>query len=317
MAGGAPPPAETAVRHLSKDELAEADRIVRLAFGTFLGLPDPMRFMGDGDYVRTRYAADPSAALAAELDGRLVGTNFVTRWGSVGFFGPLAVLPELWNQGVARALLASTLEVFESWGVTHSGLFTFPQSPKHIALYQSVGFSARFLTPIMARHVAGSSAELSLYSEAPDKPATLGLARELTDELYPGLDLEREIEAAYAQGLGDTVLVHEGSDLAAFGVCHVGAGSEAGSGLCYVKFGATRPGKDAAGNFARLLDACEAYAASREATSIHAGVNLARRNAYEIAAEKGYRPIFVGVAMHHPDEGAYHHPGAYAIDDWR
>jgi hypothetical protein len=43
--------------------------------------------------VRTRWAADPSAALAAEVDGDLVGTNFVTRWGSVGFFGPPTVAP--------------------------------------------------------------------------------------------------------------------------------------------------------------------------------------------------------------------------------
>jgi hypothetical protein len=54
---------------------------MRLAFGTFLGLPDPMAFMGDADYVRTRFAADPAVALAAEVDGRLAGTNFVTRWG--------------------------------------------------------------------------------------------------------------------------------------------------------------------------------------------------------------------------------------------
>lgn len=27
---------------------------MRQAFGTFLGLPDPMDFMGDGDFVRTR-----------------------------------------------------------------------------------------------------------------------------------------------------------------------------------------------------------------------------------------------------------------------
>ncbi|HUR73149.1 MAG TPA: hypothetical protein VMZ00_02665, partial [Sporichthya sp.] len=80
---------EVVVRRLEEGELAEADRIMRVAFGTFLGLPDPMAFMGDADYVRTRWEADPTVALAAELDGRLVGTNFVTRWGSVGFFGPL------------------------------------------------------------------------------------------------------------------------------------------------------------------------------------------------------------------------------------
>ena len=48
------------VRRLREDELQEGDRIMRLAFGTFLGLPHPMDFMGDADYVRTRWAADPA-----------------------------------------------------------------------------------------------------------------------------------------------------------------------------------------------------------------------------------------------------------------
>src|SRR4051794_31195219 len=86
------------IRPLREDELGDADRIARLAFGTFLGLPDPLDFMGDADYVRTRWRADPATALAAELDGKLVGSNFVANWGSVGFFGPLSVHPDLWNR---------------------------------------------------------------------------------------------------------------------------------------------------------------------------------------------------------------------------
>src|SRR5688572_7867862 len=150
--------ADVRIRPLEEADLGEADRIMRLAFGTFLGLPDPGSFMGDADYVRTRWAADPTCALAAEADGRLVGTNFVTRWGSVGFFGPLTVDPSLWDQGVARALLDATMPIFDGWGVTHAGLFTFPGSPKHVALYQSYGFLPRFLTPVLAKTLAGASA---------------------------------------------------------------------------------------------------------------------------------------------------------------
>jgi hypothetical protein len=44
-------------------DLAEADRIVRLAFGTFMGLADPMSAFGDSDFAYTRFAAAPEAAL--------------------------------------------------------------------------------------------------------------------------------------------------------------------------------------------------------------------------------------------------------------
>lgn len=98
------------VRALREQDLPAADRIMRLAFGTFLGMPDPLKFMGDADYVRTRWLADPSAAFAAELAGELVGTNFATRWGSVGFFGPLTIHPNFWDRGIAQLLLAPTLD---------------------------------------------------------------------------------------------------------------------------------------------------------------------------------------------------------------
>jgi len=35
------------IRPLEKPDLPEADRIFRVAFGTFLGLPDPQAFGGD------------------------------------------------------------------------------------------------------------------------------------------------------------------------------------------------------------------------------------------------------------------------------
>jgi len=66
---------DVAVRPLREGDLAEADRIMRLAFGTFLGLPEPMTFMGDAALVRTRWLAAPYAAFGAEVDGRLVGSN--------------------------------------------------------------------------------------------------------------------------------------------------------------------------------------------------------------------------------------------------
>src|ERR1700756_2198332 len=42
---------------LRESELGEAVRIVRLAFGTFLGVPDPMQFMGDRDLMTPRWPA--------------------------------------------------------------------------------------------------------------------------------------------------------------------------------------------------------------------------------------------------------------------
>jgi hypothetical protein len=106
---------------LKQGELEEAVRILRLAFGTFLGVPNPLEFMGDRDLVTPRWHSPRLKVLAAREGGRLIGSNVVTRWGSFGFFGPLTVPPEYWDRGVAKRLLASTMPIFERWGLRHAG----------------------------------------------------------------------------------------------------------------------------------------------------------------------------------------------------
>ena len=119
------------IRTLTERDLSDADSIFRLAFGTWHGLPDPLQFGGDRDFCRTRWLIDPNASFGAEINGELVGTNFAATWGNVGFFGPLTVLPDLWNKGIARQLMAATMALFKERGVVHSGCFTMPNSPKH------------------------------------------------------------------------------------------------------------------------------------------------------------------------------------------
>ncbi len=191
-------------RPLEQRDLDEADRIMRLAFGTFLGLPNPMKMFGDSDMARTRFRAAPDSALAAEADSKLVGSNFVTNWGSFGFFGPLSVEPRLWDRGVAQRLLEPTMELFEKWGCRHTGLFTFSHSAKHIALYQKFDFWARFLTPVMSKRVAPSANHpgYTRFSELPatQKEEVLAGCRATTCVIYEGLDVSREIRAVDSQG---------------------------------------------------------------------------------------------------------------------
>ena len=310
-----------AVRPLREEDLDEAERIRRLAFGTQLGLPDPLAFGGDNEYAHTRWRADASAALAAEVEGALAGSNFATRWGSFAFFGPLSVRPELWNQGVAHHLLDATMEIFARWAPAHAGLYAVVNSPKHAALYQKYGFWPRFMTFILARPVRAGlpSGDYALFSSLSlaDQEACLADCGELCDAVFDGLDVSREIRAVHVQGLGDTLLLWDMARLAGFAVCHCGAGSEAGSGACYVKFAAVLPGPGAPAAFERLLAACEAYAAQRGLGRLVCGVNLARHEAYRGLLAAGFRIESQGVAMQRPNEAGFNRPGVYVIDDWR
>lgn len=310
------------IRPLEGRDLDEADRIMRIAFGTYLKVPNPIEVFGDADWVHTRYHADPSAAFCAELGGEVVGSNFATRWGSFGFFGPLTVRPDLEDRGIASRLMEPVVELFDRWGVRHAGLFTFPESPKHIGLYNKFGFWPQELNPVLATQVSAPAGGVvyqafSVVRKGGSGTDILEQCRGVTGAVYEGLDLEREIVAVDEQGLGDTVLLAEGDELAGFAVCHCGSGTEAGAGACFVKFGAVMPGEAATDRFERLLDACEALAAERGLSRLVAGVNTARHGAYRALLARGYRPVLNGVTMLRPHERAYNRPDAYVIDDLR
>ena len=311
-----------AVQPLPERDLAAADRVFRTAFGTFIGLPDPSAFGGDSDYVHTRWRANPHGAFAAYADEEVVGSNFASQWGSVGFFGPLTVRPDLWDRGVARQLMEPVIACFERWGVRHAGLFTFANSSKHVSLYQRFGFWPRFLTAIMSRPTDATdrrASDLTRLSEVSDaeRESLIAACRELTNQIYDGLDVTAEIRSVAKQDLGDTVLVSRHGTVQALAVCHVGAGSEAGTGTCYVKFGAARPGSTASADFDALLAACESFAATAGARRVSVGVNTARHEAYAQMRARGYRTDVQGIAMHRPNEEGYNRPGVYLLDDWR
>jgi GNAT superfamily N-acetyltransferase len=304
---------------LKKEEVEEADRILRVAFGTFLGVPNPLDFMDDRHLLKPRWPASHVKVLAARDGGRLIGSNVVTRWGSFGFFGPLTVLPEYWERGVAQQLLEATMAIFEQWGVRHTGLYTFAHSTKHMALYQKFGYWPRYLTAIMTGPSEAKGAEeptlLSSVKKSQREQAIQACAR-LTHKIDKGLDLTGEIRALLAQRTGDVVLRYTRSVLDGFAICLNGPGSEGGEKICYVKFGAVRSGSGAGERFDQLLAACEGFASSRGVT-IEAGVNLAREDAYRRMRSRGYRVASLGVAMQRPHGEGFNRADAYVIDDWR
>ena len=122
---------------------------------------------------------------------------------------------------------------------------------------------------------------------------------------------------AHVQKLGETVLLRDRGDLVGVAVCHCGAGSEAGSGNCYVKFGAVRPGADVRTNFERLLEACEMLATKMGMSQLTAGMNVGRHEAYRLMIQRGFRIESQGVAMHKPNEAGYDRPDVFVIDDLR
>ena len=97
----------------------------------------------------------------------------------------------------------------------------------------------------------------------------------------------------------------------------MGEGTEAGEGVCYIKFAAVRPGTAAAEHFTQLLNACEAVASAKNMSRLVAGVNTARHEAYRQMLAHGFRADVQGVVMQQSNDVGYNRPGVWVLDDWR
>jgi GNAT superfamily N-acetyltransferase len=307
-----------------ESDLDRADAIFRTAFATYLRA-DPVQMFGDSDLYRSRWRAKNTRTIAARIEGELAGSNILTRWGDLGWFGPLTVAPERWDQGVAKALMEGTERVFEEWGVSHRTLFTFSDSPKHLGLYQKFGYWPGPLTAILGRAGDASAGrptlgpEAALFSERSPREQVdlLKQVRELCGRLLPGLDVSGEVESVHDQRIGETLLLLDGARLDGFAVCQTGAGSEAGGGSTYAKFATVAPGAGRDQRLKSLLDNLEALAASRGAPKVECGCNTSHRDTLRTLLARGYRYGFIGVAMVAGTDMVYLHPEFDILDDWR
>ena len=206
---------------------------MRLAFGTYLSVPQPTANPLNRKMIGHRFQNDPENVLAACFGDELVGLNVLTVWGSFAFFGPLAVRPDVWDSNIGSRLVKEALEVFARRGVKQLGLFTFPDSPKHLGLYHKFGFCSRFLTPLMDKKPSSSKEKVDFQTFSELNPSERRIAldelRSLSGELFPGLDLSEEITMTDKMRLGDTLIITEKSSRpAGFAICQSGPGTEAG-----------------------------------------------------------------------------------------
>jgi GNAT superfamily N-acetyltransferase len=302
---------------LQKSELPEAEKLLRLSFGSFSRLSEPMDF-GNGAEYMSRWYRDPLSVFGAKEDEKLIGFSIVTNWGSCAGFGPIVTHPDYWDRGIGSQLISASWSKFNEWGSQQIIFCTHANSPKHIYFYGKFGAEPRFLLALCTKAISSIQPQIlkakrySQLSPARQKKS-LNAAYQLTDKIYEGLDWRSEILLVRQRSLGDTLLIWDDTGLIGFAICHYGSGSEAARGSCYVKLGAAKSGKA----FDRLIDECEALATILGMNFLVIGLDTACLDAYHRAIAKKFRISALSVSMHKPNRTGYSRPDVYVIEDRR
>lgn len=172
-----------------------------------------------------RYAIDDAAGgamLWRTAQGEIAAFNMAHQSGAEGWMGPLAVRPDVQAQGLGKDVVRAGVDWLRAQGARVIGLETMPRTMDNIGFYSRLGFVPGRLTITVTVDAAPAAAAPVLLGRltAADRADAVARCRALTGAQVAGYDFTREIEITHGLALGDTVLLRERGEVAAFALCH-------------------------------------------------------------------------------------------------
>jgi hypothetical protein len=124
--------------------------------------------------------------------------------------------------GNGKVVVQAGTAWLRSTGCRVIGLETMPRTMDNIGFYARLGFIPGRLTTTLTVDAARASKPAQLLSTlaAADRAAAVRECAALVGGVLSGYDFTREIELTAQFGLGDTLLLRDGSALAGFALCH-------------------------------------------------------------------------------------------------
>jgi len=94
-------------------------------------------------------------SMVAEIDGRLVGSNFLWENASIAGIGPITVDPKLQNGQVGKQLMNNVLERARAQGFAGTRLVQAAYNSRSLSLYAKLGFIVREPLAVLQGHALG------------------------------------------------------------------------------------------------------------------------------------------------------------------
>jgi predicted N-acetyltransferase YhbS len=136
--------------HLRTPVAADATRLGEICYRAFKAIAEAHNFPPDFSSAAAAAAViagyighEKIFGIAAEIDGKVVGSNFLDERNSISGLGPITVDPALQNDGAGRALMRAALHRSQERGCAGVRLIQAGYHNRTLALYLKLGFEAR------------------------------------------------------------------------------------------------------------------------------------------------------------------------------
>jgi predicted N-acetyltransferase YhbS len=196
--------------HVRPIEPADADAAARIVYEAFAGIHDHHRFARDfptleaAAELTSAFIAHPSIhGVVAEIDGRVVGSNFLDERGPVRGVGPITVDPAAQGRGVGRRLMQAVID--RGAGGAGIRLLQDAFNVRSLSLYASLGFDVA--EPIVLMTGQPRMAPVAAVEVRPLEEADIPEAERLHRRVH-GFERTAELrDALAAPGMAPTVAI--------------------------------------------------------------------------------------------------------------
>ena len=136
-------------------------------------------------------------AVVAEVDGRVVGSNFLDERSIIRGVGPITVDPAVQNSGVGKLLMKHVIARAEGQGAAGVRLLQAAFHNRSLSLYSKLGFRTR--EPVSILQGAPLGRKFGGHDVRPATPVDVAACNLLCRHVH-GFDRDRELQDAVGQG---------------------------------------------------------------------------------------------------------------------
>lgn len=153
---------------------------------------------------------EPLGCFVAVLGDEVVGTAYSHVWGSVGWVGPVEVLPEHQGSGIGKTLMEACHDYLDSRGCRVFGVETMSDNERNKRFYSGLGYRSVGVTVFAEKKLRPAGYFVVGIKEltASNLDENSGEIRKLSSAVYPGMDCTSEFRMVLNHSLGKAFLFH-------------------------------------------------------------------------------------------------------------